>query len=209
MVDSYSDALQTQKVSRCNSPRGRASGQKRLQNPQKVMKSCSSEAPGRALARTGAERGRGTIEPQNHQEESRWPCACTPAPRRSGVRGLPRTCADPPCGCRRLPPRGQCVRTFSTAPSGPGTHATGAPAVHTRSRGQRVPAVAVPAEAAVAVTAVVAIEVEVAEVAAKNPKIQKSPVCQTFPSEALGRALARTRAERGHKATGPHDYRAT
>ena len=68
---------------------------------------------------------------------------------------------------------------------------------------------AVPAEAAVAVTAVVAIQVEVAEVAAKNPKIQKSPVCQTFPSEALGRALARTRAERGHKATGPHDHRAT
>ena len=52
----------------------------------------------------------------------------------------------------------------------------------------------------------VAIQVEVAEVAAKNPKIQKSPVCQTFPSEALGRALARTRAERGHKAIGPHDY---
>ena len=123
------------------------------------------------LARTGAERGCGTMEPQNHQEESRWPCACAPAPRRSSVRGLPRTCANPPCGCRRLPPRGQCARTFGTAPSGPGTHATGAPAVHTRSRGQRVPAVAVPAEAAVAVTAVVAIQVEVAEVAAKNPKI--------------------------------------
>ena len=54
---------------------------------------------------------------------------------------------------------------------------------------------AVPAEVAVAVTAVVAIQVEVAEVAAKNPKIQKSPVCQTFPSEALGRAVATTRAE--------------
>ena len=67
MVDSPSDALQTHKVWRPNSPRGRASGQKRLQNPQKVMKSCSSEAPGRALARTGAERGRETIEPQKHR----------------------------------------------------------------------------------------------------------------------------------------------
>ena len=171
MVDSPSDALQTHKVSHRNLPRGRASGQKRLQNPQKVMKSCLSKAPGQALARTGAERGRGTIEPQNHQEESRWPCACAPTPHRSGVCGLPRTCTDRPCGCRRLPPRGRCARTFGTAPSGPGTHATGAPAVHTRSRGQRVPAVAVPAEAAVAVTAVVAIQVEVAEVAAKNPKI--------------------------------------
>ena len=38
----------------------------------------------------------------------------------------------------------------------------------------------------VAVMAVVAIQVEVAEVAAKNRKIQKSPVCQTFPSEATG-----------------------
>ena len=67
--------------------------------------------------------------------------------------------------------------------------------MHTRSRGQRVPAVAVPAEAAVAVTAVVAVQVEVEEVAAKNPKIQKFPVCQMFPSEALGRALAGSRAE--------------
>ena len=68
---------------------------------------------------------------------------------------------------------------------------------------------AVPAEVAVAVTSVVAIQVEVAEVAAKNPKIQKSLVYQTFSSEALGRALARTKAARGHKATGPHDHRAT
>ena len=74
--------------------------------------------------------------------------------------------------------------------------------MHTRSRGQ-VPAVAVPAEAAVALTAVVAIQVEVAEVAAKNPKIKKSRVCQTFPSEAPGQALARTRAERGHRSTRP------
>ena len=38
---------------------------------------------------------------------------------------------------------------------------------------------------------------------AKNLKIQKSPVCQTFPSEAPGRALARTGAERGHRSTRP------
>ena len=42
-------------------------GKKVLEIPKKVMKSCPSEAPGRALARTGAERGRITIEPQNHR----------------------------------------------------------------------------------------------------------------------------------------------
>ena len=31
---------------------------------------------------------------------------------------------------------------------------------------------------------------------------------KAFPNEALGQALARTRAEQGHKATGPHDHRA-
>ena len=67
MVDSPVESLQTQKVSGRNLPRGRLSGQKSLRNPVKVMKSCPSEAPGRALARTGAERGRGTIEPQNRR----------------------------------------------------------------------------------------------------------------------------------------------
>ena len=67
MVDSPNDALQTHEVSGWNSPRGRGSGQKRLENPGKVMKSCLSEAPGRALARTRAKRGRITIEPQNHR----------------------------------------------------------------------------------------------------------------------------------------------
>ena len=79
--------------------------------------------------------------------------------------------------------------------------------MNTRSRGQRLPAVAVPAEAAVAVRAVVAIQVEVAEVAANNPKIQKPPVCQTFPSEALGRALARTGAKRGRGTIEPQNHR--
>ena len=45
----------------------RVSGQKSLENPEKVMKSCPSEAPGRALARTGAERDRTTTKPQNHR----------------------------------------------------------------------------------------------------------------------------------------------
>ena len=42
-------------------------GKKSLENPEKVMKSWPSEALGRPLARTGAERGRITIEPQNHR----------------------------------------------------------------------------------------------------------------------------------------------
>ena len=67
MVDSHSDALQTHKVSGPNSPRGRVGGQKSLENPEKVMESCPTEALGRVLARTGAERGRATIEPQNHR----------------------------------------------------------------------------------------------------------------------------------------------
>ena len=67
MVDSPNDALQTYKVSGRNSPRGSVGGQKSLENPKKLMKSCPSEAPGRALARTGAEQGRVTIEPQNHR----------------------------------------------------------------------------------------------------------------------------------------------
>ena len=67
MVDRPSDSIQTHKVLGPNSPKGRVGGQKSLGNPEKVMKACPSEAPGRALARTGAERGRGTIEPQNHR----------------------------------------------------------------------------------------------------------------------------------------------
>ena len=67
MVDSPNDALQTHKCSGPNSPKGRVSGQKSLETPKKVMKSCPSKAPGRALARTGAERGRVTIEPQGHR----------------------------------------------------------------------------------------------------------------------------------------------
>ena len=67
MVDSPSDNIQTHKVLGPNSPRGRVGGQKSLENPEKVMKSCPSKAPGRALARAGAERGRITIEPQNHR----------------------------------------------------------------------------------------------------------------------------------------------
>ena len=71
MVDSPSESLQTNKVSGRNSLRGRLGGQKSLENLEKAMKSCPSEAPGRALARTGAERGRRTIEPQNHR--ATWP----------------------------------------------------------------------------------------------------------------------------------------
>ena len=67
MADSPSDNIQTHKVLGRNSPRDRVGGQKSLENPNKVMKSCLSEALGRALARTGAERGRITIEPQNHR----------------------------------------------------------------------------------------------------------------------------------------------
>ena len=67
MVDSPNDALQTHKVSGRKSPRGRLGEQKSLENPKKVMKSCPSKAPRRALPRTGAERGRITIEPQNHR----------------------------------------------------------------------------------------------------------------------------------------------
>ena len=63
MVDSPSDNIQTHKVLGQNSPRDRVGGQKSLENPEKVMKSCLSEAPGRALARTGAKRGHTTIEP--------------------------------------------------------------------------------------------------------------------------------------------------
>ena len=55
IVDSPNDALQTHKVSGPTSPKGLVGGQKSLENPEKVMKSCPSEAPGRALARTGAE----------------------------------------------------------------------------------------------------------------------------------------------------------
>ena len=66
MVDSPSDDIQTHKVSGRNSPRGRAGGQKSLENPRKSLGS-PSEAPGRALSRTGAERGRIIIEPQNHR----------------------------------------------------------------------------------------------------------------------------------------------
>ena len=54
MVDSPSDNIQTHKVLGPSSPRGKIGGQKSLENPKKVMKSCPSEAPGRALARTGA-----------------------------------------------------------------------------------------------------------------------------------------------------------
>ena len=67
MVDSPSDNIQTHKVLGPNSPGGRVGGQKSLENPEKVMKSSPSEAPGLALARTGAERGSITIEPQNHR----------------------------------------------------------------------------------------------------------------------------------------------
>ena len=67
MVDSPSDNIQTHKVLGRNSPRDRVSGQKGLENPEKVMKSCPSEAPGRALARTGAERSPINIEPQGHK----------------------------------------------------------------------------------------------------------------------------------------------
>ena len=67
MADSPSDNIQTHKVSGQNSPRDTVGGQKSLENPEKVMKSCPSAAPGRALARTGAKRGHITIEPQNHR----------------------------------------------------------------------------------------------------------------------------------------------
>ena len=67
MVDSPSDNIQTHKVLGRKSPRDRVGGQKSLENPEKVMKSCPSEAPGRALARTGDERGRITIELQNYR----------------------------------------------------------------------------------------------------------------------------------------------
>ena len=48
IVDSPNDALQTHKVSGRNSPRGRIGGQKSLETPEKVMKSCPSEDRGRA-----------------------------------------------------------------------------------------------------------------------------------------------------------------
>ena len=67
MVDSPSDALQTHQVSGSNSSKGRICGQKSIENPKKVMKSCPSKAPGRALARTGAKRRRISIEPPNHR----------------------------------------------------------------------------------------------------------------------------------------------
>ena len=44
MVDSPVESLQTHKVSGRNLPRGRLDGQKSLRNPEKVMKSCPSEA---------------------------------------------------------------------------------------------------------------------------------------------------------------------
>ena len=46
MVDSPSDALQTHQVSGSNSSKGRICGQKSIENPKKVMKSCPSEALG-------------------------------------------------------------------------------------------------------------------------------------------------------------------
>ena len=67
MVDSPSDNIQTHKVLSRNSPRDRVGGQKSVEKPEEVIDSRVSEAPGRALARTGAERGRITIEPQNHR----------------------------------------------------------------------------------------------------------------------------------------------
>ena len=70
MVHSPDDGLQTHNVSGGNSPRGRVGGQKSLENPEKVMKSSPSEALGRALARTGAEGGRVTIEPQKKGSQS-------------------------------------------------------------------------------------------------------------------------------------------
>ena len=63
VVDSTND---THKVSGRNSPRRSLGGQKSLEN-LKAMKSCLSDAPGRALARTRAERGRIAIEPENHR----------------------------------------------------------------------------------------------------------------------------------------------
>ena len=44
MVDSPVEDLQTYKASGRNLPRGRLGGQKSLRNPEKVMKSCLSEA---------------------------------------------------------------------------------------------------------------------------------------------------------------------
>ena len=67
MVDSPVESLQTHKSLGRNLPTGRLGGQKSLRDPEKVMKACPREAPGRALARTGAEQGRITIEPQNHR----------------------------------------------------------------------------------------------------------------------------------------------
>ena len=67
MADSPSDNIQTHKVLGRNSPKDRVGGQKGLENPEKVMKSCPREAPGRALARTGVEQGHITIELQNHR----------------------------------------------------------------------------------------------------------------------------------------------
>ena len=46
MVDSPSDALQTHQVSGPDSPKGSICGQKSLENPEIVMKSCPSEALG-------------------------------------------------------------------------------------------------------------------------------------------------------------------
>ena len=67
MVDSPGDKIQTHKVSGRGLPRDRVGGQKSVENSEKVMKSCPSKAPGRALARTEAKQGRITIEPQNHR----------------------------------------------------------------------------------------------------------------------------------------------
>ena len=43
----------------------------------------------------------------------------------------------------------------------------------------------------------------------QTPPKNRRVICNVFLSENLGRALARARAERGHKDRGPHDHRAT
>ena len=46
IVDNPSETLQTHKFPGQNSPRGRVGGQKSLENPEKVVISCPSKAPG-------------------------------------------------------------------------------------------------------------------------------------------------------------------
>ena len=65
---------------------------------------------------------------------------------------------------------------------------------------------AVPVEAAVAATAVVAIQVEVAEVAAKTPKIQKTPCLSNVSERGPGTSASEDRGGArpwNHRTTEP------